>query len=194
MGDLNRYTAYLRSKEIPMYVPRARSNLTRPWEDWEVWNGVKIEQKPEGDRDFPGSEEGIEFQEDPMPFGPIVAEETPSASEALSRGDNDALSQLLQQVALDAPLERYVITHMPKEVEEEGAPPEAEESQPLGASLGKDDFRSQFRKQKALAKGAPSGTRSATRAFAEPISARAPQRPDTEKRRSARQPGLESIA
>jgi hypothetical protein len=194
--DLNRYTAYLRSKEIPMYVPRARSNLTRPWEDWEVWNGVKIEQRPEE-----GIEEGIEFQEDPMPFRPIVAEETPSASEALSRGDDDALSQLLQQVSLDAPLERYIISPRPRETEDEAAQDDtAQESQALGGSMGRSDenWRSKLGKPgRALAKGSAASERSAIGKFqgAAPMSARAPQRPDAgEKRRSARQPPMEAIA
>lgn len=194
--DVNRYATYLRSKEIPMFVPRARSNLSRPWEDWEVWNGVKIEKKPE-DHEF--LEDGIEYQEDPLPFGPIVAEETPSASEALSRGDNDALTQLLQQVTLDAPLERYVIQPQPREPEDDGTGQHAvaDESQALGSSLQKDDFRSQIKKPgRSLVKqqyASGKGTMAATRGVAEPIGGRAPQRPEGEKRRSARQPPMESI-
>jgi len=197
--DLNRYTAYLRSKEIPMYMPRARSGLTRPWEDWEVWNGVKIEQRPEG---ADSHEEGIEFQEDPMPFGPIVAEETPTASEALSRGDNDALAQLLKEVTLDAPLERYIITPRPVVPDDDATMQDGkgDESQPLVSSTGRDDnWRKDFKKPgRSLVKpsGAAAG-RGATRAFAEPMGARAPQRPASdavEKRRSARQPTMEAIA
>jgi hypothetical protein len=188
--DLNRYWAFLRSKEIPMFVPRARSNLSRPWEDWEVWNGVNIERKPD---DQEVLEDGIEFQEDPMPFGPIVAEETPSASEALSRGDNDALSQLLQQVSLDAPLERYIIMPQPRTADE---PSKAgtDESQALAGSLQREEFRS--RKPGRSLRQAPSagkGNLAATRGVAEPISNRTPQRPDAEKRRSARQPPMEAI-
>merc|ERR1719240_184153 len=109
-----------------------------------------------------------------MPFGPIVAEETPSASEALSRGDNDALSQLLQQVSLDAPLERYIIMPQPRVPDDDGAAQDAgaDDSQALAGSSQRDDFRSQYKKPGRALRQAPTakGGLAGTRGVAEPMS------------------------
>lgn len=115
--DLRRYWAFLRDRSFPLLVPKGCPEQVRSWEDWAPWNGVTLEAACGGRH---GSEladnageaatqeaEDMEVPtlQDPLPFGPIVPDEPPAASELVSR--EDPLAEMLEQVALDCVLARY---------------------------------------------------------------------------------------
>jgi len=122
--DLREYWAHLQERGLAYLTPQPQTNEARSWEDWAPWNGVRLEQllpQPGGvGRDGTGSplvqdagadglDDSLIMMEDPLPFGPIVPEETPGASELVSRED-DPLLRILQQISMDSVLERYKIS------------------------------------------------------------------------------------
>jgi len=99
--DLKRYWTFLRENALPQFKPRPCPDQVRSWEEWAPWNGVGLDalSPRDGDADVPM------LQEDPLPFGPVVPDEPPTASELVSR--EDPLADVLDNMVIDSVLCRY---------------------------------------------------------------------------------------
>ncbi|CAK0859515.1 unnamed protein product, partial [Prorocentrum cordatum] len=109
--DLQQYFQLLEEKGAPLLAPAANAEGAERWEEWAPWDGVKLRPVMADGGSFAaplelgaasdGSDDPPDLPDDPLPFRPIVRQETP-ASSSVSRAD--PLSQIIAAVAMDSAL------------------------------------------------------------------------------------------
>lgn len=121
--DLMKYREYLLARKLPLMVPKPCATAVQSWQEGTAWAGVDLREHVTGSQTslpgaVPSSPAGADavphLVEDPMPFGPIVPDETPSES-ALASRDDRALCKILAETRVDDVLERYAFRPSPQE-------------------------------------------------------------------------------
>merc|ERR1711937_1119327 len=101
MGDSRRYWAFIQQWELPQLLPKPCLDQVRAWGDWAPWGGMMLQSVEAAG----AGADVCPTLDDPLPFSPIVPDETPGTSQLVSR--DDPLADILKDIAMDAVLERY---------------------------------------------------------------------------------------